>query len=52
MSVYVIYLKDGAKMMRPVTSREEYLELRNTEEQRRTLKTVRERDPDQKTRLV
>ena len=52
MSVYVIYLKDGAKMMRPVSSREEYLELRGSEEQRRTLKTVRERDPDLKSRLV
>ena len=29
MSVHVIYLKDGAKMMRPVLNREEYLRLRD-----------------------
>ena len=47
-----MYLVDGAKMMRPVTSREEYLSLRGSEEQRHTLKTVRERDPEQKSLLV
>ena len=47
-----MYLVDGAKMMRPVTSREEYLSLRGSEEQRRTLKTVRERDAEQKSLLV
>jgi len=30
MSVYVIYMVDGRKMMRPVRSREEYLALRNS----------------------
>ena len=29
MSVHFIYYKDGAKMMRPVLSREEYLRLRS-----------------------
>ena len=29
----MIYYKDGAKMMRPVHSREEYLKLRDSEEQ-------------------
>ena len=52
MSVFYVYLVDGAKMMRPVTSREEYLSLRGSEEQRHTLKTVRERDPEQKSLLV
>ena len=52
MSVFLVYLVDGAKMMRPVTSREEYLSLRGSEEQRRTLKTVRERDAEQKNQLV
>ena len=52
MSVFYVYLVDGAKMMRPVTSREEYLSLRGSEEQRRTLKTVRERDAEQKNQLV
>ncbi len=47
-----MYLVDGAKMMRPVTSREEYLSLRGSEEQRHTLKTVRERDAEQKNQLV
>ena len=52
MSVFLVYLVDGAKMMRPVTSREEYLSLRGSEEQQRTLKTVRERDAEQKNQLV
>ena len=29
MSTYMIYYKNGVKMMRPVLTREEYLELRN-----------------------
>ena len=33
MSVHMIYYKDGAKMMRPVLTREEYLGLRNGGEQ-------------------
>ena len=43
MSVHVINYQDGAKMMRPVLSREEYLALRGTEKQKAILKTVRER---------
>ena len=52
MSVHVIYYKDGAKMMRPVLSREEYLALRGSEKQRQTLKAIREGDEKQKHRLV
>ena len=44
MSVYTIYYKDGAKMMRPVLNREEYLALRGTEKQKAILKIVREGD--------
>ena len=40
----MIYYQDGAKMMRPVLSREEYLALRGTEKQKAILKTVREGD--------
>ena len=52
MSVHVIYYKDGAKYMRPVLTREEYLQLRGSEKQREVLKTVREKDERQKNRLV
>ena len=52
MSVHVIYYKDGAKMMRPVLTREEYLGLRDGGEQRQTLKAVRGGDESQKSRLV
>ena len=52
MSVHVIYYKDGAKMMRPVLTREEYLALRGSEKQREVLKTVREKDERQKNRLI
>ena len=48
----MIYYKDGAKMMRPVLTREEYLALRGSEKQREVLKTVREKDERQKNRLV
>ena len=41
MSVHIIYYKDGAKMMRPIHSREEYLKLRNSEEQQSVVKAVR-----------
>ena len=40
----MIYYQDGAKMMRPIRSREEYLALRGTEKQKAILKTVREGD--------
>ena len=37
MSVHSIYYQDGAKMMRPVLSREEYLNLRGTDKQKAIL---------------
>jgi len=53
MSVYVIYYnKDRAKMMRPVLTREEYLALRNSEEQKATVRAVRNGDTRKKSRLV
>ena len=52
MSVHMIYYKDGAKMMRPVLTREEYLSLRNSEEQQAVLKTVREGNESRKSQLV
>jgi len=52
MSVHVIYYKDGAKFMKPVLTREEYLQLRGSEKQREVLKTVREKDERQKNRLL
>ena len=52
MSVYMIYYKDGAKMMRPVPTREEYLALRNGGEQQSIIKAVRSGDDSRKSRLV
>ncbi|MBR0244021.1 MAG: DUF3987 domain-containing protein [Bacteroidaceae bacterium] len=52
MSVHMVYYKDGAKMMRPVLTREEYLALRGSEKQKAILKTVRDGDERQKHRLV
>ena len=52
MSVHVIYYKDGAKRMRPVCTREEYLALRNGGEQQDILKAVRQGDESRKNRLV
>ena len=52
MSVHVIYYKDGAKMMRPVLTKEEYLTLRNSEQQKAVLKAVRGGDEKQKRRLM
>ena len=52
MSAHIIFYKDGAKMMRPVLTREEYLALRGTEKQKAILKTVREGDEKQKHRLI
>ena len=48
----MIYYKDGAKMMRPVHSREEYLALRNGGEQQSILKAVRSGDDSRKASLV
>ena len=42
MSVFEIYKGDGgAKFMRPIHSREEYLQSRNSDKQQLTLKAVR-----------
>ena len=41
MSAHTIYLKDGAKMMRPIHNREEYLKLRNGGAQASNLKRIR-----------
>lgn len=53
MSVFEIYKGDGgAKFMRPIHNREEYLRSRNTDRQRQTLKAVREQDATQKNQLT
>ena len=53
MSVFEIYKGDGgAKFMRPIHTREEYLSSRNSDRQRQTLKTVREQDATRKNLLV
>ena len=52
MSVHMIYYKDGAKMMRPILTRNEYLRLRNTKSQQTKVKAVREGHEEMKTKLV
>ena len=53
MSVFEIYKGNGgAKFMRPIHSREEYLKSRNTEKQRQTLKAVRSGEERLKSQLV
>ena len=52
MSVHIIYYKDGAKMMRPILTRAEYLSLRDGGQQKEVLKAVRNGDVRQKNRLV
>ena len=52
MSVHIIYYKDGAKMMRPVLSRPEYLALRNSGDQIANVGRIREGDERQKHKLV
>jgi len=52
MSVHIIYYKDGAKMMRPVLSRPEYLALRNSGDQVHIVAAIRDGDEGQKHRLV
>ncbi len=52
MSVHTIIYQDGAKMMRPVLTREEYLALRGSSKQQAILKAVREGDEKQKHRLI
>ena len=48
----MIYYKDGAKCMRPVLSREDYMKIRGCEQQKRTVKAVRRGDEAQKSRLI
>ena len=53
MSVHYVYKRDGgAKFMRPIHSREEYLALRNGGEQRQLVTAIRNGDEAQKHRLV
>lgn len=52
MSVHVIYYKDGAKMMRPVHSREDYLALRNSGEQEQLVERIRRGEQQLKSELV
>ncbi len=52
MSVHLIYYQDGAKRMRPVLSRPEYLALRNSGEQLHLVAAVRAGDEVQKRHLL
>ena len=52
MSVHVIYIKDGAKMMRPVLTREEYLSLRNGGEQQQLVQRIRAGEEALKHKLL
>ena len=48
----MIYYKDGAKMMRPIHNREEYLKLRDSEEQQSVVRAVRGGNAQLKSRLI
>ncbi len=52
MSCHVITLQEGRKMMRPVLSRDEYLMLRATAEQRKLVDQARKGDRQAKMRLL
>ena len=52
MSTHLIYYKDGAKVMRPILNREEYLALRDSEKQKAIVKAVRGGDEKLKMRLA
>ena len=52
MSVHMIYYKDGAKRMRPVLNREEYLNLRNSGEQLAIMKELKAGNYSRKHRLL
>ena len=52
MSVHIIYYKDGAKRMRPVLSRPEYLALRNSGDQIANVGRIRQGEEALKQRLV
>ena len=52
MSVFEVYMKDGVKYMCPISSREEYLGRRDSQQQKDTLKIVHEKDPSRKNQLI
>ena len=52
MSVHVIFYEDGAKRMRPVLSREEYMSQRNGGEQKQLMTAIRSGDTSLKHKLV
>ena len=52
MSTHIIYLKDGVKMMRPVTTRAEYMALRGSNEQQQLIAAIRSGNETLKHRLV
>ena len=52
MSVHMIYYKDGAKMMRPVLTRAEYLGLRNGGEQKQLVAAIRSGNEGLKSKLL
>ena len=52
MSCYTIYYQDGAKMMRPVLTREEYLQLRDSSAQKAMVRQVRNGNGNAKMRLL
>ena len=52
MSVYIVYKQNGVKMMRPVLTREEYVELRNSGFQRENVARIRQGDEALKASLV
>ena len=52
MSVHVIYYKDGAKMMRPVLTREEYLSLRGSKRQQNLVAQIRSGKEELKSKLL
>ena len=52
MSVHYVFIKDGAKMMRPILTREEYLGLRNGGGQKRLLSRIRSGEEKLKGDLV
>jgi len=47
----MIYYKDGAKMMMPVLTKEEYMAIRNGGEQRERVKRIRQGEETLKTEL-
>ena len=52
MSTHIIFFKDGVKMMRPVTTRAEYMALRGSNEQQQLMTAIRSGNESLKSRLV